>query len=392
MKVMELIRKNTFLLLCLTGSAAALQAQTLFNKDSKISVKTNTILSVKGSVVNEGTLTNHGHLKVNGSWSNPGTYHAGGGEITFNSTSPVTPQTIDHNGQVIGKFSVTGGSIKRILSDVTIGKEIIFEDGVIEADGDSKIIFNPEAVISGASDRSHIHGAVYQTGSGSKLFPIGNGSVYLPVELPDVADTSAIIGIQGFESENLLLAKPASLHAISNKRYWHVDIVSGTISNSQIILPVRDESWLRKPEDIVVVQSSAPTVDFTSIGQSFFEESESNWRITSGKGVTLPFVALATSAEDAPIIVYNAVSPDGNGMNDFLRILNIQNYPGNKFSLFNRWGDKVFEIEKYDNGERVFSGRANFHGDHELVSGTYFYVIDLEAGMEPVRGFLTLKN
>lgn len=155
------------------------------------------------------------------------------------------------------------------------------------------------------------------------------------------------------------------------------------------MLPFRDESWTAGPADVVVVQASALTGKFSSIGRSSIDGNPDNARITSEKEITMPFVTLATAAADLPLLVYNAVSPNGDGLNEFLRIENIENFPQNKFSLFNRWGDKVFEIENYDNGDRVFHGRSSDYG--ELVSGTYFYVLDLP-GRESLRGFISVKN
>jgi gliding motility-associated-like protein len=103
----------------------------------------------------------------------------------------------------------------------------------------------------------------------------------------------------------------------------------------------------------------------------------------------MPFVALATAR--AEVTVYNAVSPNGDRSNDYLRIENIENYFPNKFSLFNRWGDKMFEIENYDNDERAFRERSNLYGDRELETGTYFYVLVLPEG-ESLRGYIAVKK
>ena len=85
------------------------------------------------------------------------------------------------------------------------------------------------------------------------------------------------------------------------------------------------------------------------------------------------------------------MSPNADGLNDQLRIENIENYPGNKLTVFNRWGDKVFEVEDYDNAENVFKGRSNINGSTELVTGSYFYVLDIP-GRESIRGFIAVKN
>jgi gliding motility-associated-like protein len=376
-----------FLLVC----SATICAQTLNIQNSKISVAAGTELSIRGSVENSGAIVNNGHMKVSGFWVNSGNYDPSSGEITFNSTSLSVPQVIHHNGQAIGILTIAGGSKKTILSDLVVGEQIHFMDGIIESSGDSRIVFYPGVSISGGSDASHIHGPVYQSGSGTKLFPIGNGFTYLPVELLEVEDANAVVGVRAFEFANLTLPKPPSLRAISNKRYWHIDVTSGSVENSRIVLPVRDESLPEGSPSIVVAQALSPTESFMSIGQSFFEGEVSNGRVASGKKITMPFVALASVSDDAFLIVHNAVSPNGDQLNDVLTITNIELYPDNKVMLFSRWGDKIFEMEDYDNRERVFGGRSNLHGEKQVVSGNYFYVIEVP-GMATLRGFITLRN
>ena len=380
-----------FFLLLTTGLLSTSYAQTLYSRDAKITVQPNTTVSIRGSVENQGTFVNNGHLKVSGPWVNAGTYTSGEGHITFNGTSATVPQIIHHNGQAFSRVTITGGTKKILLSDVVVAKEIEFVHGIVESSGDARIVFGPDVLIGGASDSSHIHGAVYHKGSGHKLFPIGSGLIYFPVELTDVADPLAHIGIRGFHFENLNLSKPPSLEAISDRRYWYIDAGSGSIPATQVILPLRDESWVSNPENVVVVQAHSPTESFGSIGRSYFANSAVMGRVMSKLNVSMPFVSLATAAVDSELVVYNAVSANGDGLNDYLRIDNIENYPGNRFKVFNRWGDRIFEVENYDNHERAFKGRANINGDAELVSGTYFYVLEIP-GVESLRGFIAVKN
>ncbi|MCZ8368031.1 gliding motility-associated C-terminal domain-containing protein [Flavobacterium sp.] len=83
-----------------------------------------------------------------------------------------------------------------------------------------------------------------------------------------------------------------------------------------------------------------------------------------------------------PIIVNNAVTPNGDGANDFFIIENIQDitcYPENTVEIYNRWGVKVFDTTNYDNTSRVFrgisEGRATVNQSAELPTGTYFYIL-----------------
>jgi len=91
------------------------------------------------------------------------------------------------------------------------------------------------------------------------------------------------------------------------------------------------------------------------------------------------------------IVVYNAVSADGNNLNDsfFLQYIDIlPNTASNRVSIFNRWGDLVFEITDYNNQDRVFKGLSN--SGKELPSGTYYYKIEFSGKTK--TGYLSLKR
>ncbi|HCZ37627.1 MAG TPA: hypothetical protein DHV26_17030, partial [Cytophagales bacterium] len=90
--------------------------------------------------------------------------------------------------------------------------------------------------------------------------------------------------------------------------------------------------------------------------------------------------------------VFNGITPDGDGINDFLYIQYLDVVEGaanNKVTILNRWGDIVFQIENYDNLSRVFVGVTD--SGKELPSGTYFYKIDF-AGNKSINGFISLKR
>jgi gliding motility-associated-like protein len=92
------------------------------------------------------------------------------------------------------------------------------------------------------------------------------------------------------------------------------------------------------------------------------------------------------------ITVYNALSPNGDTFNDSFQIRYIdvlERTKSNRVTIFNRWGDKVFETENYDNTTRVFKGLTT--NGHELPSGTYFYKIEFK-GHSAKSGYLTLKK
>ncbi|MBX2942088.1 MAG: gliding motility-associated C-terminal domain-containing protein [Cyclobacteriaceae bacterium] len=93
------------------------------------------------------------------------------------------------------------------------------------------------------------------------------------------------------------------------------------------------------------------------------------------------------------IEVYNGISPNNDSKNDSFKILNIDLSPdtqNNNVTIYNRWGDLVFETVNYDNTKNVFKG-LNSSGDR-LPSGIYFYKIEFASARESITGYLTLKH
>ncbi len=90
-------------------------------------------------------------------------------------------------------------------------------------------------------------------------------------------------------------------------------------------------------------------------------------------------------AEDG-IVIHQGMSPNGDGVNDFLQIDNIGQYPNNKLSIMNRNGQLVYEAKGYDNSSKTFDGHSNKNGQMQLPR-TYFY--QLEYTVKGITGHKT---
>ncbi len=97
--------------------------------------------------------------------------------------------------------------------------------------------------------------------------------------------------------------------------------------------------------------------------------------------------------------IFNGITPNGDGSNDYFRVLGIENYPDNQLKIYNRWGVLVYESENYGQGNNLFygisEGRATFQKDKELPSGTYFYILTFSGpnpGKDSYSGYLYINR
>jgi len=121
-------------------------------------------------------------------------------------------------------------------------------------------------------------------------------------------------------------------------------------------------------------------------GITFSGTDELTIRACDGAGAcTETLLQVNVSVDDSGITVYNAVAPNSTGDNKFMRINGLPE--SHKVSVFNRWGDKVFDTEDY--GTSAFRGENN--NGTALPSGTYFYTIEIP-GEKMITGYLTLKQ
>ncbi len=86
-----------------------------------------------------------------------------------------------------------------------------------------------------------------------------------------------------------------------------------------------------------------------------------------------------------PIRVFSGFSPNGDEINDYLRIDGLEAYPNSVLKIYNRWGSELFSQKGYAN---------NWDGTYEgepLPQGTYFYLLDDGKGHK-YSGFIQINR
>lgn len=84
---------------------------------------------------------------------------------------------------------------------------------------------------------------------------------------------------------------------------------------------------------------------------------------------------LGDICDTVEINVSQAITPDGDGVNDTWFINNIQNHPNNSVKVYNRWGDLIFSKKGYQND---WNGSYVNNGTNSPDASSYYYQIDLD--------------
>ncbi len=84
------------------------------------------------------------------------------------------------------------------------------------------------------------------------------------------------------------------------------------------------------------------------------------------------------------LVIYNTFTPNNDGSNDVWLIENIEEFERSEIWIYNRVGNLVYQAENYQN-----NWAGTFEGK-DLPEGTYYFIIDLGTGKDPIKGHVTI--
>ncbi|HEY0612954.1 MAG TPA: gliding motility-associated C-terminal domain-containing protein, partial [Chitinophaga sp.] len=97
-----------------------------------------------------------------------------------------------------------------------------------------------------------------------------------------------------------------------------------------------------------------------------------------------PGTSIETEPADDGLFFVNAMSPNGDGKNEYFIVKGLEKYPGANLYVFNRWGSMVYQAKDYHN---------DWNGSG-LSEGTYYYKLEIKQseGTKLYKGWIVIKR
>ncbi|MDP5199135.1 gliding motility-associated C-terminal domain-containing protein [Flavobacterium sp. DG2-3] len=409
----EMLKTGLFCLFC----AGTLQAQ-IVNKTT-LKVKPGTIVSLGSDFNNTplGEVINDGQLEVKQHWSNDG-------KISFTESEQGTTHFIGGQEQIIDGDVVSQNVYTRfknvvfdnksetvpfiLAREISISGNADFKNGIVDADTyDSTVTFDKNSSHKNAGKNSFIDGKLKKIGTKEFEFPSGDKNYYRPMLHGAVSEDAAYVVHYFLENSDLQFPhnqKQDQIKLIDNKEYWKVtkENKEDKIVLSLTLDPATTASYIYDAlagTSIQIVRWDIPTQQWKAEGGIVDAEQKMVTGRVSKTGIfTVARVTARPGELEDGLIVYNAVSPNGDGMNDFFKIEGINNFPDNTLEIYNRYGIKVYQANGYNEQERVFRGEGNGKGSFKqgavVPTGTYFYILRFKngTGYREKAGYLYLSQ
>ncbi len=344
--------------------------QDLYIKNTSLKITEGVTMSVQNSVVNRGQISNDGALTVKGNWVNAGAYTDQAGQIIFDG---IDLQYISHGSLPIGKVIFQNGR-KHISESFHVAGKMVMSGTMVFVPAGSGLYLGEQTQLEYERD-DRIIGALYMTGN-DITFPIGTPEKSLPIRMVLPEGQVMQIGVAA-KSGLLSKAKETTISSVADY-YWEL-VTPENYQGAEVTLNFQGARFLQSIENARVGEAESFNSVIKDAGCLMFSGSPDMGMVTSerARGPYLTVARKYIKGEKPPINVLNLVSPNNDGFNDFLLIENIEAYPENTVSIFDRWGVKLYEANAYDNNKVKFEGLGNEKIKSDLAQGSYYYVISL---------------
>lgn len=350
-------------------------------------------------------------------WSQEATHNFGNLKIHSNGalgfhSNLINNGSFDENLGLAGFFNASditiSGALRPIFNDmevmveenlfldvgVGIMRHLNFIDGTISTPrsfSDINTNFINEAFYSGDNQSAKVDGYAMTTAKQKFRFPIGDAERIRPLLLETKNDTVSAKSAYFFENPNSPSIFGESFNTnslgenviqVNNIEFWHLECI--TSARVELIWDDRSEiqNIVETIENLTIVGWHSEQKEWHDLGISARKGDLNFGRMVTDYFDSEVYTILTFGSNTGEIDVFLTnylITPNNDGINDFLVLDGVEESPNNLLKIFNRWGRAVYTKENYRND---FNGRSNtglvLRKGKILPVGLYFYVIEYE--------------
>lgn len=302
-----------------------------------------------------------------------------------------------------------------LFNSINVANNLNFIEGNLLSALNNQLVylnFREDAFFTGENDLSKVTGFAAITNKQTFSFPVGDRDQLRPLLLNSDSNNTLAICAYLFEdpsSPSSVLEsydtneKVRNIGEITRNEFW---ILQTNVPSSVTL------SWNRRSglgilansvEEIIMVGWSKSSNQWVVIGNTAVSGDLEQGFLISEKFVPNDFSAITFGTIPLPtdtFVVNNPtlgnyfISPNGDGVNDFLVFDNLEDTGPNFVSIYNRFGQKVFELSNYTN---EFNGISNINNlvinkQIGVPEGVYYYIVDLPEQDLQYQGFFFLDR
>ncbi|MEC7262821.1 MAG: gliding motility-associated C-terminal domain-containing protein [Bacteroidota bacterium] len=365
---------------------------------------------------NAGNLVVHasGNLGLHTSFYNDANFDQTEGLVGFYGNNAI--QVSGNIPPTLWDTEIMIGSNVFLQQPVNVRNNVNFIDGNFltpKNNQDVYLNFMDQGFFTGESDISKVSGFAAINNRDFFLFPVGDQNELRPLNMQSEGVTPLAICAYFYENPTNPSSIPESfdidqkvrnIGSISDREFWILQ--SDVPAKVTIGWNIRSGLGLipnATPESVIVVGWNKAANQWTVIGNTAFSGDITQGFVTSETFIPSEYAAITfgttplptdTFAVENPTLGNYFLSPNGDGINDFLIIDGLEESPNNHLTIYNRYGQKVFEKVNYTND---FRGMANtgtmiLNQEQGLAEGVYFYLVSLFDLQLEYTGFIFLDR
>ena len=355
-----------------------------------------------------------------------------GGQLGFH-TDLINDGVFDQNAGLAGFYGENLISVSGAFSPQFFDAELLQENGLVVTtsisvannmnfimgnvfnaldDPNTRLNFLENAFYIGQSDVAKVVGFASVENRQNFIFPVGDANTLRTLGINTSSNVSAANCAYFFENPNAPTSlseqfntarRERDLSEVSEREFWVLTgstptTVTATWNARSALIDIA-----LAIEDITLVGWNIALRQWVSLGTQAVVGDLTEGFITSEVMVPDTYAAITfganplpqdTFAVNNPTLGNYFLTPDGDGVNDFLVIDALDEFPNNTVLIFDRSGQKVFERENYIDEFNGFSNTNNFVVNREagLPEGVYFYIATLKDLELEYQGFLYLNR